>query len=104
MNNNNLYSCPYCKKKYETPVEMARCILTCEEQKKIEEERAHEKELAAAKEKRRDEINAVAEHYAQLLAAYIRDYGSYDVTGCFDGHNDSIFQLIFGSKPWHMFL
>jgi len=104
MNNNNTYACPYCKKKHATPADLAHCILACEDKKKIEEEKAREKELAEIKEIRKQEVKAAEEHYRQLLTAYIHDYGSYDDTRCFDGDDADIFPFMFGSKPWRMFL
>ena len=55
-NNNAFYSCPYCKEEYEEPGDLARCILSCEEKKRIEDEKAKKEKLEAEKQKRYDEV------------------------------------------------
>ena len=58
----------------------AACMKQCDmlheqiEKKKKEEE----KKLAKVKDARKKEIDDVVEHLTELVAAYIKDYGSYE--------------------------
>ena len=74
---NTFYTCPYCKEEYTDPVDLAHCILSCEEKKRIEEEKQKKEKLAAEKDARYKEIKAAEEHYSELVRAYVKDYGSY---------------------------
>lgn len=82
--NNTFYTCPYCKEEYTDPVDLAHCILSCEEKKKIEEEKQKEEKLAAEKEARYEEIQEVEKQLIELKKAYIKDYGSYYSKRSFD--------------------
>lgn len=105
MNNKNVfYTCPYCKEEYSSPVDLAHCILSCEEKEKMIAERKRQKELADNKEARKNEIESVAKHYQTLVKDFIKDYGSYDVIRCYDGEDEDELPIFFGSKPWRMFL
>ena len=75
--NNMFYACPYCKEEYTDPVDLAHCILSCEEKKKIEEEKQKAEKLAAEKDARYKEIQAAEEKLIELKKAYVNDYGSY---------------------------
>lgn len=74
---NTFYTCPYCNEEYGDPVDLAHCILSCEEKKKIEEEKKRQEELELARKAREEEIEAVAKHHNELVRAYVKDYGSY---------------------------
>lgn len=74
---NVFYTCPYCKEEYTDPVDLAHCILSCEEKKKVEEEKQKQEKLAAEKDARYKEIQAAEEKLIELKKAYIEDYGSY---------------------------
>lgn len=105
-NNNEFYTCPYCKEEYSNPVDMARCVLSCEEKERAITERKRQEELANNKEARKNEIEAVAKHYQALVREFIKDYGSYDVIRCYEGEeedDDDVVPFLFGSKPWRMF-
>ena len=91
-----LYICPYCKEAHETPGGLARCILDCEEKKKIEEEKAKKAKLESEKETRKKEIDEAFQKYVRLFRAYIDDYGIY--SGTID---ENVFDL-FSSKFWNL--
>lgn len=74
---NTFYTCPYCKEEYTNPVDLAHCILSCEEKKRAEEKKQKEEKLAAEKNARYEEIQAVEKKLIELKKEYIRDYGSY---------------------------
>jgi hypothetical protein len=76
----NFYTCPYCNKEYTEPSELAHCILSCEDKKKQEEEERKKTQLAAERETRMKEIEAVEKHYYELVQSYIKDYGNYSTT------------------------
>ena len=69
-NNNVFYSCPYCKEEYTQPGDLARCILSCEEKKRIEEEQAKKAKLEAEKQKRYDAIVVAYDKFEE-------DYGAF---------------------------
>ena len=71
------YTCPYCKKGHETPGGLARCILSCEEKLKIEEEARQKAKLAAEKEARYKEVIHAYENFEELRGKYVDDYGSF---------------------------
>ncbi len=73
--------------------------LKAEEQKKKEEAERKKAELAAVKEKRKKEVDDAIDNAMELLKKYIEDYGSFSMT---DHVND--LSLLFGSKPWRLFL
>ena len=92
-----LYICPYCKEAHETPGGLARCILDCEEKKKIEEEKAKKAKLDAEKETRKKEVDDALQNYKKLLSAYMNDYGIYSFK------SDDDFD-IFNSKFWNFII
>ena len=96
-NKHALYICPYCKGAHETPGSLARCILDCEEKKKIEEEMAKKAKLDAEKEARKKEVDDALQNYKKLLAAYMNDYGIYSFK------SDDNFD-IFNSKFWNLII
>lgn len=96
-NKHALYICPYCKETHETPGGLARCILDCEEKKKIEEEIAKKAKLDAEKEARKKEVDDALQNYKKLLAAYMDDYGIYSFK------SDDNFD-IFNSKFWNLII
>ena len=77
MATKTLYTCPYCKAGYETPGAFARCILTCEEKKKIEEETAKKAALAAEKEVRYKEVVDAYDNFEELKNKFVEDYGAF---------------------------
>ena len=90
------YTCPYCNEEYNSPVDLAHCILSCEDKKKREEEDRKKAELALQKETRKKEIEDAADNYKKLIKAYIEDYGSISITS----NSDGLFSL-FDAKPFH---
>lgn len=76
-NKNELYICPYCKGAHETPGGLARCILNCEEKKKIEEEAAQKAKLAAEKDARYKEVVDAYENFEELRSKFVDDYGYF---------------------------
>lgn len=94
---NPFYACPYCKEEYASPVDLAHCILSCEEKKKKEEEQKKAEKLAAEKDARYQEIEEVKNHYHTLLKEYIKDYGALTIKTDF-----SEWEPIFNSEPWHL--
>lgn len=93
---NTFYTCPYCKEEYTDPVDLAHCILSCEDKKKREEEERKKAELALAKENRKKEVEVARDNFQKLLKEYIKDYGSISITSDTDE-----WPPIFSSKPWH---
>ena len=87
--NNTFYACPYCKEEYASPVDLAHCILSCEDKKKREEEDRKKAELALVKEKRKKELDDASNNYHELLKAYIRDYGMASIVSKSDDWFDS---------------
>lgn len=82
---NTFYSCPYCNKEYSAPSDLAHCILSCEEKKKIEEKRL--KELRATeKSARKKEVDikfAKVKPDAKIPSKRDEDMG-FDIYACFD--------------------
>ena len=74
-NENVFYACPYCKTEYTNPVDLAHCILSCEEKKKKDEEAKKAKELALVKEARKREVEEKRDEYYKTLKSYLNDYG-----------------------------
>lgn len=71
------YTCPYCKEEYSEPSDLAHCILSCEEKKRIEEKAAKEAKLKAEKEARYKEVIDAYENFEELRSKYVDDYGSF---------------------------
>lgn len=93
---NHFYTCPYCKEEYNSPSDLAHCILSCEDKKKREEEEKRQAELAIKKETRKKEVEEACDNYRKLLKAYIEDYGAISITS-----NTDDWTSLLGSKPWH---
>ena len=74
------------------------------EQKEKEETERKKAELAAEKNKRKEEIKEAENHYRALVKQFIKDYGSYDATYSYNEEDDNILNFIFGSNPWRFFL
>lgn len=92
------YECPYCGTEYGIPSDLAHCILSCEEKKRIEEKKRQEERLAEEKDARKKEVDEALEKYKTLLRKYMRDYGAYSYMS-----DDSIFDL-FNSKFWNQII
>lgn len=88
---NTFYTCPYCKEEYTEPGDLARCILSCEAEIKAEEERAERERLKAEKDARYKEITQAQDKLAELMRAYVRDYGSFNSTKTTDDDGFSMF-------------
>lgn len=76
MSETQKYQCPYCKTWYETPREMALCIIRCDEER--EEVKRRKRELAL-REKKVQRVNEVKQKYNELqnlCKSYARDYGT----------------------------
>jgi hypothetical protein len=91
------YTCPYCNEEYNSPVDLAHCILSCEEKKRVEEEKKQKEKLEAEKEVRKKEIEAAEKHYHELIKSYIKDYGSYSAIRKCKCDEDDITSVL---KPW----
>ena len=78
------YTCPICGENKETPVELAHCILACEEKKRVEEEKRKAEELKAVKDARKKEVDDAFDKWVELRNAYQNDYGNYDLTRKYD--------------------
>jgi hypothetical protein len=98
--NNTFYACPYCKEEYANPVDLAHCILSCEEKKKIEEEKQKAEKLAAEKDARYKEIMDALENWRNLMNAYLEDYGTISISK--NVIND--YEPFFANKPWSWLL
>ena len=94
---NTFYTCPYCKEEYSSPVDLAHCILSCEEKQRIEEAKKQHEKLKAEQKAREKEIEDVEKHYRELIKNYIKDYGSYDVVRECKCDADDIESIL---KPW----
>ena len=92
---NIFYSCPYCKEEYTEPGDLARCILSCEEKKRIEEEKTKKTKLEAEKQKRYDEVVDVYKQFDKLKSEYIDDYGSFVFKTCEKIPN--LYEFLFGN-------
>lgn len=76
-NENAFYVCPICGSEYTDPVDLAHCILSCEEIQRKKEAEEKQKKLDAEKETRYKEIEAQYKKLAGLIKDYTRDYGSF---------------------------
>lgn len=90
----HFYNCPYCKREYNSPSELAHCILSCEDKKKREDEEKRQAELAIQKETRKKEVGEALENYQKLLKNYIKDYGSISITS-----NTDDWASLLGNQP-----
>ena len=89
------YTCPYCKEEYSEPGDLARCILSCEAKKRVEEEEAKRVKLEAEKQKRYDEVVDAYKQFDKLKSEYIDDYGSFVFKTCEKIPN--LYEFLFGS-------
>lgn len=94
---NTFYECPYCGTEYEIPSDLAHCILSCEEKKKIEEEKKRKEKLTAEKNARKKEVDEAIANCKVLIKAYMHDYGVYSFTS---SENDEIFSSKFWNWIW----
>lgn len=84
----DIFTCPLCGKKYNTPEEMARCILACSEEKRKVEEQAKAERLIKEKAVRKQEIIALNYKLKDLVRKYQEDYNdSFVIDGI---HNYSV--------------
>ena len=94
-NTNAFYTCPYCKEEYSVPSDLAHCILSCEEKKRIEEEQAKKAKLEAQKQKRYDEVVDAYKTFYKLRSEYIDDYGTFVFKTCEKIPN--LYEFLFGN-------
>lgn len=73
------------------------------EQKEKEEAERKQAELAAERDKRKKEIEKAEKHYHDLVRQFIKDYGSYSINRSYNDDDDFI-SLLFGSKPFKLFM
>lgn len=76
-NENTFYTCPYCGAEYSNPVDLAHCILSCEETQRKNAEEEKKKKLEAEKEARYKEIEEQSKKLSELIKEYTKDYGSF---------------------------
>lgn len=82
MNNvKSIYVCSYCNNEYESPVERAKCELTCAKKKEIEAEKLRKESLEKEKTNRMNEIELKGKEYCEMVRKFIDDYGSISL-GC----------------------
>lgn len=74
-----------------------------DEQKRKEEAERKKAELAAVKEKRKNEIKEAEKHYHDLLRQYIKDYGRYEDSYSYED-GDDCFSFLFGSHPFKILM
>jgi hypothetical protein len=74
---NAFYTCPYCEKEYSNPVDLAHCILSCEEKQRIAEEKAKREKLVAEKDTRYKEVLHAYENFEELRSKFVDDYGYF---------------------------
>ena len=77
---NTFYTCPYCKEEYSAPADLAHCILSCEEKKKIKEQEERKAKLKGEKDARYKEVIDAYENFEELRSKYVEDYGSFTFT------------------------
>lgn len=71
------YTCPYCGEDYSNPVDLAHCILSCEEAQRKKEAEEKQKKLEAEKEARYKEIEEQYDKLSKLIKEYTKDYGKF---------------------------
>ena len=91
---NTFYICPHCKKEYDSPSDLAYCILSCEDKKKREDEERKHAELNLTKNARKKELEEAADIYHDLLKAYVKDYGTVSISNNYDD-----WASIIGDRP-----
>ena len=89
-NKHTFFTCPYCNTEYSKPIDLAHCILSCEEKERADKEQQRKERLEAEKAKRFAEIETKDKELRELVRTYIRDYGS--------------FKTNFNDLMWRMFL
>lgn len=83
-NENTFYVCPICGTEYSEPVDLAHCILTCEENQRKKEEEEKKKKLEAEKEARYKEIEESITHTKALISSFVKDYGKISLSSSKD--------------------
>ena len=74
-----VYCCSYCDKEYESPVDRAKCEITCAKKIELEAEKLRKENLEKEKDARMKEIEQKGKEYYDLIRSYIRDYGSINL-------------------------
>lgn len=101
-----MYTCQYCGKSFETPIERAECEVACYKTKVAEETEAKKKAALAEREAAQKEINGLLDEYEELraiienkVAAYNKKYGIPYKT---DKMIDDLFDVFspFGGFRW----
>ena len=72
-----MYKCEICGKEYENIEERVACETKCLHDRKVAEEKRKKIKLEQEKETRKQEIQMAANHYNDLLTAFMKDYGTY---------------------------
>ena len=83
-NESTFYTCPYCGKEYSNPVDLAHCILSCEEIERKAAEEEKKKKLEAEKETRYKEIEESITHTKALISSFVKDYGKISLSSSKD--------------------
>lgn len=95
MENKNKMTLEELEKQYNEAAEKYESISKAYAVKKKEEDEKKREALAIEKEIRKKEIEEAEEHLCSLIAAYIKDYGSYSTTR---SYHDGDFPYL-----WHWF-
>ena len=81
--------------KYKKMTEEYKVIEDQIKKKKQEEEDKRKAELAASKDARYKEIEAVSEHLHQLIKDYTKDYGKFNFTRNYSNDKNDYFPYIY---------
>ncbi len=88
MKDEEKFTCPLCGKEYDTPEEMAQCILRCSAENHKRKERERTEKLIKEKAVRKQEILDLNDRLEDLVREYQKDYNDPFVI---DGiHNYSV--------------
>lgn len=77
--NKPMYKCGICDEIYPTIAERMKCEQSCLKKQEEEEKKIAEKKKKAEQITRKAEVEAAVKHTNELIHAYIKDYGSYDM-------------------------
>ena len=69
------YKCPYCKKEYENPTDMANCIIKCDKENKLKEEQERKLKLSKVKDERLLELQNEYNSFKANVEKFENDYG-----------------------------
>ena len=69
-----IFTCSYCGKEYDTPIERARCEISCDKRIKEQEERAELERLRGERKDREEKIQEAFDKYLDLAKAFNNDY------------------------------